>query len=286
MRSAWTSVPRDVDMTFSETRLCATIRMTAADSKRRIHPPRAPDISAWRSCRNAHAASAGAANSESAMEEHDRSGSSHSTEQIHMSAPARILIVEDQYFFRLALRTTIEARRDMQIVGETDKGEEAITLCRQLRPDVVIMTYVSGLSVSRQSTASTGIPGIGVLVLSNYEAARMCIARSNPALAYLTKDAGAEELVKRCSACAPGAGSAGIHRRAAGGASPRIGIDGSRSGCAPSAGQGPQQPGDRRKPGHRGEHVRIHVSRSGQLDAGDRHAGGPAGDSARSVHMD
>ena len=116
-----------------------------------------------------------------------------------MSAPARILIVEDQYFFRLALRTTIEARRDMQIVGETDKGEEAITLCRQLRPDVVIMDLrLPGLSGFEAIDRIHGeFPGIGVLVLSNYEGSEdVHRALESGALAYLTKDAGAEELVK------------------------------------------------------------------------------------------
>ena len=55
------------------------------------------------------------------------------------STPIRILVVEDQYFFRIALRTTIDSRPDMRIVAETDKGSEALDLCRQHRPDVVIM---------------------------------------------------------------------------------------------------------------------------------------------------
>jgi DNA-binding NarL/FixJ family response regulator len=111
----------------------------------------------------------------------------------------RILIVEDQYFFRLALRTTIEARSDMQIVGETDKGDEALPLCRQLLPDVVIMDLrLPGLSgFEAIDLIHREFPAIGVLVLSNYEGSEdVHRALAAGALAYLTKDAGADELVR------------------------------------------------------------------------------------------
>jgi DNA-binding NarL/FixJ family response regulator len=113
--------------------------------------------------------------------------------------PAKILLVEDQYFFRLALRTTIEARSDMRIVGETGKGEDALPLCRKLSPDVVIMDLrlpgISGFDAIDQIHKE--LPGTGVLVLSNYEGSEdVHRALGSGALAYLTKDAGAEELVR------------------------------------------------------------------------------------------
>ena len=115
-----------------------------------------------------------------------------------MSMQMRILIVEDQYFFRLALRTTIEAREDMEIVGETDKGEDAPGLCGQLRPDVVIMDLrlpgISGFEAIER--IHRDFPAIGILVLSNYEGSEdVHRALACGALAYLTKDAGAGELV-------------------------------------------------------------------------------------------
>jgi DNA-binding NarL/FixJ family response regulator len=108
-------------------------------------------------------------------------------------------MVEDQYFFRLALRTTIESRADMQIVGETDKGDEALALCREQKPDVVLMDLrlpgMSGFEAIEQIHKE--LPGTGVLVLSNYEGSEdVHRALAAGALAYLTKDAGAEELTK------------------------------------------------------------------------------------------
>jgi DNA-binding NarL/FixJ family response regulator len=116
-----------------------------------------------------------------------------------MSEPVRILIVEDQYFFRLALRTTIESRSDMLIAGETDRGDEALARTRELKPDVVIVDLrLPGMSGFDAIAAIHGeFPRIGVLVLSNYEGSEdVHRAFEAGALAYLTKDAGADELVK------------------------------------------------------------------------------------------
>ena len=115
-----------------------------------------------------------------------------------MSPKARILIVEDQYFFRLALHTTIDPRPDMAIVGETGKGDEALPLCRQFNPDVVIMDLrlpgLSGFDAIAQIHRE--FPHVAILVLSNYEGSEdVHRALQSGALAYLTKDAAGDELV-------------------------------------------------------------------------------------------
>lgn len=116
-----------------------------------------------------------------------------------MSEPIRILVVEDQYFFRVALRTTIDARNDMRIVAETGHGEEALELCRQHRADVAIMDLrLPGLSGFEVIEAiHREMPGLGILVLSNYEGSEdVHRALSAGALAYLTKDASANVLIE------------------------------------------------------------------------------------------
>lgn len=116
-----------------------------------------------------------------------------------MSSKARILLVEDQYFFRLALHTTIDPRDDMAIAGETGKGDEALHLCRQLQPDVVIMDLrlpgLSGFDAIAQ--IHTEFPHLAILVLSNYEGSEdVHRALQAGALAYLTKDASSDELIR------------------------------------------------------------------------------------------
>ena len=51
----------------------------------------------------------------------------------------RVLVVDDVAFMRIAIRRMIERDRDMKVVGEARTGAEAITLARELSPDVVTM---------------------------------------------------------------------------------------------------------------------------------------------------
>jgi DNA-binding NarL/FixJ family response regulator len=124
-----------------------------------------------------------------------------------MSQPTRILIVEDQFFFRLALHTIIDVRLDMQVIAETSKGCEALSLYNQNSPDVTIVDLrlpdVSGFDVIaalRKADAKARI-----LVLSNYEGSEdIHRALHAGAFAYLTKDAGGEELVRAIQTVAAG----------------------------------------------------------------------------------
>lgn len=111
----------------------------------------------------------------------------------------KILIVEDQFFARLALRTVIDSRDDMRCVAETAKGAEAITLFRATRPDVVIMDLklpdLSGFLSIRQIRAED--PDARIVVLSNYDGSEdVYRALNEGALAYLTKDASDDDLVE------------------------------------------------------------------------------------------
>jgi DNA-binding NarL/FixJ family response regulator len=121
--------------------------------------------------------------------------------------PIRILVVEDQFFFRLALRSIMEGRPDMAIAGEADKAAAGIELHATLKPDVVIMDLrlpdQSGFdaiaAIRRQD------PKARILVLSNYEGSEdIHRALRAGALSYLTKDASGEELVRAIQAVAQG----------------------------------------------------------------------------------
>lgn len=124
-----------------------------------------------------------------------------------MAERIRILVVEDQFFFRLALRSIVEARGDMAIVAETSKAREALPLFREHQPHLAIVDLrlpdASGLE------AIAAIRGhdskARMLVLSNYEGSEdIHRALQAGALAYLTKDAGSEDLVQAILAVAQG----------------------------------------------------------------------------------
>ena len=113
-------------------------------------------------------------------------------------AAIRILLVEDQFFARVALHTVIDSRTDMRIVAEIDRGSEALSMFRECGPDVVIMDLrlpgLSGFEAIRLIRAEA--PLARIVVLSNYDGSEdVHRALDAGAMAYLTKDANDDELV-------------------------------------------------------------------------------------------
>ena len=51
----------------------------------------------------------------------------------------RVLIVDDMLTIRMALRYILESDAELTVVGEAGSGEEALSACRKLRPDIVTM---------------------------------------------------------------------------------------------------------------------------------------------------
>jgi DNA-binding NarL/FixJ family response regulator len=53
--------------------------------------------------------------------------------------PIRVLVAEDNAFFRLSLHALLDAEPDFEVVGQAASGEEAVALATTLRPDIVLM---------------------------------------------------------------------------------------------------------------------------------------------------
>lgn len=58
------------------------------------------------------------------------------------SEPIRVLLVDDHAVVRSGLATFLLVYDDLELVGEAPNGQEAIRLCEQLQPDVVLMDLV------------------------------------------------------------------------------------------------------------------------------------------------
>jgi len=110
----------------------------------------------------------------------------------------QILLVDDHTIFRAGVRVLLEMQPDFKVVGEAEDGAIALTLVRQLQPDVVLMDIampgVDGLSAARQIKELT--PSTKIILLTQHENREYI----QPALkigaeGYVLKRAAADELV-------------------------------------------------------------------------------------------
>ncbi|MGA0862418.1 MAG: ANTAR domain-containing response regulator [Ilumatobacteraceae bacterium] len=100
----------------------------------------------------------------------------------------RVVIAEDEAIIRLDLKETLE-EEGYEVVGETGRGDKAVELVRQLRPDLAIldikMPGMDGIEAARLITADRIC---GVLVLTAFSQREIIEeARDAGALAYLVK---------------------------------------------------------------------------------------------------
>jgi len=114
------------------------------------------------------------------------------------SEPIRILLVDDHAVVRSGLGAVLLAFDDLDLVGEAGNGEEAIQLCEQFQPDVVLMDLVMPVM---DGAAATRIirerwPQIRVIALTSFKEKELVEgALKAGAMSYLLKNVSAEELV-------------------------------------------------------------------------------------------
>lgn len=129
-----------------------------------------------------------------------------------MTAPGgsgriRVVIADDQALFREGLRTLLDFRDDIDVVGEAGDGEAALALVAELRPAVVLMDLrmprLDGIQATAQLRAAR--PEIPVLVLTTFDDDPSLFgALRAGAAGYLLKDVSSETLVAAIHAAARG----------------------------------------------------------------------------------
>ena len=85
------------------------------------------------------------------------------------SEPIRVMTVDDHEILRGGLKFLLLAFEDIELVGEARSGLEALHLCGQVQPDVVLMDMMmpgmDGVATTRAIKEQH--PEIQILVLSN-----------------------------------------------------------------------------------------------------------------------
>jgi DNA-binding NarL/FixJ family response regulator len=112
--------------------------------------------------------------------------------------PTRVLIADDSHLFGDAIELILEADERIEVVGRALDGAQAVTLARELDPDVVLldisMPGVGGIEAIESMLRDDADRRVLVLTGSADPADREK-AREAGAVGYLTKEQIADELV-------------------------------------------------------------------------------------------
>jgi len=83
----------------------------------------------------------------------------------------RVILVDDHEIVRSAIKLTLKDAKDIEIVAEAKTGEEAVSLTKRLKPDIVLMDMnmpgTDGFSASMQLLQNT-VP-VKILIISSQE---------------------------------------------------------------------------------------------------------------------
>ncbi len=124
-----------------------------------------------------------------------------------MTERIRVVIVDDHLMVRRGLATFLKAAQDLELVGEAATGLEAVRVCAETRPDVVLMDLklpeLDGIGATRairQAHPETQV----IAVTSSQEDDLVSQVLRAGAIGYLLKDVGVTGLGEAIRAAAVG----------------------------------------------------------------------------------
>jgi two-component system, NarL family, response regulator NreC len=119
----------------------------------------------------------------------------------------RILLADDHGIVRRGLKSLLESQPGLSVIGEAADGLEALRLCSELSPDLLIidisMPLMNGIEVASRAHKLEAAPGVIILSMHADESYIMR-ALAAGARGYLVKDATDEDLIPAVRAVAAG----------------------------------------------------------------------------------
>ncbi len=111
----------------------------------------------------------------------------------------RVLIADDHPIFRHGLTQLLNQQTGIQVIAQAANGVEAVTLTKELKPEVVIMDMVlpdmNGIEAIKEIKAF--LPGTAILILSAYDYEAYTVASLQAgASGYILKDSLIDEVVE------------------------------------------------------------------------------------------
>ncbi len=122
-------------------------------------------------------------------------------------APIRVVIADDHGMVRKGLITYIKNMPDLEVVGEARDGKEAVALCDQLQPDVVLMDLImpelGGVAAIR--LIHKNWPAIRLIALTSFQEKELVQdALQAGAMSYLLKNISGDDLAEAVRAAYAG----------------------------------------------------------------------------------
>jgi NarL family two-component system response regulator LiaR len=122
-------------------------------------------------------------------------------------APIRVMIVDDHGMVRKGLMAYLKNRADIIVVGEARDGREAVNLCEQLQPGVILMDLLmpemDGVDATRSIHQQW--PQIQIIALTSFQEKELVQnALRAGAIGYLLKNITGDELAEAIRAAYTG----------------------------------------------------------------------------------
>jgi len=126
---------------------------------------------------------------------------------MNISQTIRVMLVDDHNVVRSGLATFLRAFDDLELVAEAKNGREAVGLCREKKPDVILMDLMmpemDGIAATKVISAE--YPGIKIIAMTSFEDEQLVQGvLAAGAISYLIKNVTSDELAKAIRDAASG----------------------------------------------------------------------------------